>query len=217
MGNLLNPTPKVLIIHSHPSDESLNANILMHFIEGLRSRNCEYMLRDLNKEEFNPVYTRKEVEQSFNGIVSKVCMKEQEYLLWADILVWIYPCWNFSMPAILKGYIDKVFMIPNFSFASDEQGVEYRGGLFQNKKAFIIQTLGGCIDPNRKEIGKFPFIHDLILCLRYTGIHKIQFKQFQNIYTYRDKNHPQIKIILENSYDLGASLVDLPYNLESSL
>lgn len=210
-----NQSPKVLIIYSHPHEKSLNANIVKHFIKGLNSHNYEYIFRDINKEKFNPIYSTSELLQSYKGLVSRPYQKEQEYILWADILVWIYPCWNFSMPAILKGYIDKVLMIPNFSFASNEQGTEYKGGLFNNKKSLIIQTLGGTIDPTRKEIGRFPFIQDLILCLKYTGITQIQFKQFQNIYTYREKYHPQISKILEHSYELGSSLADLPFDLET--
>lgn len=206
---------KVLIIFAHPKRESLNGEILNSFVKGLEETGVDYQIRDLNKEEFNPVYNAEELEKSYEGIVPDYCSKEQEYLLWADIVVWIYPCWNFSMPAILKGYIDKVFLIPNFSFASDEKGVEYLGGLFSSKKGLIIQTLGGSIDKKRKEIGKYPFVQDLTLAMSYAGMKKVQFKQFENIYSFTDKDHPEIKEMLEEVYKFGSSLDELAFNLEA--
>ena len=134
---------KVLIIFAHPNKDSLDGSILEKFVEGLSKNNVEYKVRDLNLEKFDPVYTKIELENSYRGIVPEFCQKEQQYLLWANTLVWIYPCWNFSMPAILKGYIDKVFLIPNFSFSSDAKGTEYFGGLFSDKKALIIYVICG--------------------------------------------------------------------------
>ena len=134
---------RVLVVFAHPSRDSLNGAILQAYLEGLEEARLDYRLRDLYAIGFNPVLDRDEWMGGFAGKVPPDCAEEQEHILWADALTWIFPAWNFGLPAILKGYLDRVFLIPGFSFQSDDTGSTYHGGLLGHKKALIIQTLGG--------------------------------------------------------------------------
>lgn len=63
----------------------------------------------------------------------------QEKIKWADHMVWIYPVWWGSLPAILKGFIDRTFL-PGFAFQKRENSVWW-DKLLTNKTARIISTL----------------------------------------------------------------------------
>lgn len=63
----------------------------------------------------------------------------QEHIRWANHLVWIYPVWWGSLPALLKGFIDRVFL-PGFAFRKRENSVWW-DKLLTGKSARIISTL----------------------------------------------------------------------------
>ena len=72
---------------------------------------------------------------------------EQEKLLWADVLILQFPLWWFSMPAILKGWVDRVFAY-GFAYGVGEHsdkrwGDRYGEGTFVGKRAMLIVTTGG--------------------------------------------------------------------------
>src|SRR5690606_13363363 len=62
-----------------------------------------------------------------------------EKIKWADHLVWVYPVWWASLPAILKGFIDRLFL-PGFAFQKRENSL-LADGLLKGKTARIISTL----------------------------------------------------------------------------
>ena len=68
--------------------------------------------------------------------------QERRYIAEADALIFIYPVWWFAMPAILKGYIDRVFC-EGFAFAFE--GGRFKG-LLGGKRVFVINTTGGTGD-----------------------------------------------------------------------
>lgn len=72
---------------------------------------------------------------------------EQEKLLWADVIIFQFPFWWFSMPAILKGWIDRVYAF-GFAYGTGKYGGKYWGdrygeGTLQDKKAMLSITIGG--------------------------------------------------------------------------
>src|SRR5437016_1086528 len=72
---------------------------------------------------------------------------EQEKLLWADILILQFPLWWFTMPAILKGWVDRVFAY-GFAYGVGEHsdkrwGDRYGEGTLAGKRAMLIVTAGG--------------------------------------------------------------------------
>jgi NAD(P)H dehydrogenase (quinone) len=127
-----------LIIYAHPNENSLNHNLLQTVIENLTSENHEVIVRDLNKINFNPVLSLEDIEGQRMGKVSDDVQTEQDFISWAEHVTFIYPIWWTGMPAIMKGYIDRVFSY-GFAYRYD-QGVQK--GLLTGKQIIIINTHG---------------------------------------------------------------------------
>jgi len=72
------------------------------------------------------------------GEVTEEVEREQHYISWAQCLTFIYPIWWTGLPAMMKGYIDRVFSY-GFAYRYD-QGVQK--GLLTGKQAVIINTHG---------------------------------------------------------------------------
>lgn len=123
---------KYLIIYAHPNPKSFNHAILETISEELKKKKKEFKVRDLYKIGFNPALSTKDLSAIQNGAVPKDIEKEQEYIRKADTIVFIFPIWWSSMPAILKGYIDRVFSL-KFAYDITEDGVF---GLLKGKKVF---------------------------------------------------------------------------------
>lgn len=132
--------PKTLIVIAHPNLESFNQAIKDHLTTALEAQNHQVRVRDLYDLGFDPVLSPAELKQyeDEEKAISVDVKAEQEAILWADHIIFVYPTWWWSMPAILKGYFDRVF-VPGFAFSVSEKGIE---GLLKGKKAWIIQTTG---------------------------------------------------------------------------
>ena len=127
---------KILIINGHPDKETFNYAISEAYKIGALQSNAdiqEIKVRELN---FNPNLQfgyRKQTALEPDLIIA------QEKIKWADHLVWIYPVWWGSYPALLKGFIDRVFL-PGFAFQKKENSVRWDKYL-TGKTARIICTL----------------------------------------------------------------------------
>lgn len=83
---------------------------------------------------FNPVLKDDGFTVKQTGKIPASVRIEQEHLLWAENILFIFPTWWGGMPAILKGYIDRVFT-NGFAFESQAAGSK---GLLKNRKAMIF-------------------------------------------------------------------------------
>ena len=133
---------KVLIILAHPNLESFNHAICKTVANRLSKKGHEVKTRDLYQLGFDPVLPLEEWKNYGNADYQRPqdILAEQEAILWADHLVLVYPTWWWSPPAILKGYLDRVFT-PNFVFLFDEDGTQKVSPL-NGKTVSIIQTTG---------------------------------------------------------------------------
>jgi len=129
---------KNLIIYAHPNPASLNHFFKQTVLESLEQFGEEVMVRDLNEINFNPVLSLEDMKGQMMGKVAEDVQTEQDFITWADRIVFIYPIWWTGMPAIMKGYIDRVFSY-GFAYRYD-QGVQK--GLLAGKKAVIINSHG---------------------------------------------------------------------------
>jgi NAD(P)H dehydrogenase (quinone) len=87
---------------------------------------------------FNPVLTSSDFDAVKENNTPYDILKEQEYITDADYIWIIFPIWWTSMPAILKGYIDRVFLS---GFAYRMEG-DYPEGLLTDKQVIIINSMG---------------------------------------------------------------------------
>ena len=126
------------VIFSHPWDGSFNKAILDQVVKKLDETKEKYTVIDLNKDGFNPVMSEEELSLYSQGkSIDPLVLKYQEILKNTDELILIFPIWWMSMPAILKGFFDKV-MVKGFAYENAKNGIK---GLLTNiKTAKMITT-----------------------------------------------------------------------------
>lgn len=127
-----------LIIYAHPNENSLNHHLLSTVVETLQAHDQEVIVRNLYKISFDPVFSLTDMQGQRMGKVSEDVKIEQEYISWAEQITFIYPIWWTGLPAMMKGYIDRVFSY-GFAYRYD-QGIQK--GLLKDKKTVIINTHG---------------------------------------------------------------------------
>ncbi|MED1794168.1 NAD(P)H-dependent oxidoreductase [Brevibacillus nitrificans] len=127
---------KACILFAHEGESSFCHSILSHVTQSLEKQNIEYKLRDLYKMNFQPVFRSEDMKLVENGAASPDILEEQTIISESDLLVMIYPVWWWSTPAILKGYIDRVFT-DGFAFHYEEKGPV---GLLAGKQAIVFTT-----------------------------------------------------------------------------
>jgi len=126
-----------LIILAHPKQDSFSVTLKEQYQREMIKNGDKVKIRDLYKMKFNPVLNEEELANNNNGDTSADIAVEQNYIDWADQLTFIFPLWWNAFPAILKGYIDRVFT-NGFAFRITENGPE---GILK-KKVRLITTAG---------------------------------------------------------------------------
>ncbi len=127
---------KILVINGHPNSESFNFGIAAAYKAGAEESGAEVRSIHIADLNFNPnlqfgYRKRTELEPDL--------LHAWEQILWADHLVWIHPVWWGGIPAIMKGFIDRLFL-PGFAFQYRENSL-FWDKLLKGKSARIITTL----------------------------------------------------------------------------
>lgn len=127
---------KILIINGHPDKESFCFALAESYKKGADLSRADCKLVHLIDLDFNPILT-------FGyRIISELepdLVKMQQEILAADHLVLVYPNWWSTFPALLKGFIDRVF-VPNFAFKYRENSL-FWDKLLAGKTARMIVTM----------------------------------------------------------------------------
>jgi NAD(P)H dehydrogenase (quinone) len=169
---------KILVVYAHPHPESFNHAILEKFVEGLQSKNHEVEVLDLYALGFNPLLTAADLASLQGGEVPADIKAQQAKVARAEGLAFIFPIWWSSMPALLKGWIDRVFSL-GFAYAFTEEGPV---GLLKQQKALLITTSGG--DQaffDHSGIQKAIQMTVDLGIFGFTGIQKVQHEFFYNV------------------------------------
>ncbi len=129
---------KTTIILSHPWHGSFNKAIMDSVVNQLEQAKKAYQVIDLNKVAFNPVLEEKDLALFSKGeTTDPMVQKYQHMLMETDELVFIFPVWWFGIPAILKGFFDKV-MLKDFAYIEGKTGL--KGLLTHIKRTTVITT-----------------------------------------------------------------------------
>lgn len=128
---------KYLIIYAHPNAKSFNHAIKEKIEAALQASNYAFAVRDLYEMRFDPALKAAEIAMGWDGPVPDDIKQEQEHIRASDVLIFIYPIWWSGMPAMLKGYFDRVF---SYGFAWTMEQDTF-SGLLKGKKAVIVNTL----------------------------------------------------------------------------
>ncbi|MEM0992903.1 MAG: NAD(P)H-dependent oxidoreductase [Bacteroidota bacterium] len=127
---------RIAIIVGHPDPESFNFALADAYKKGAASSGAEVRTLIIKELSFNPNLQfgyRKRTELEPDLVAA------QDTLKWADHLVWVYPVWWGSVPAIMKGFIDRV-LLPGFAFKKREGSVWW-DKYFTGKTARLICTM----------------------------------------------------------------------------
>ncbi|MEK3883527.1 NAD(P)H-dependent oxidoreductase [Paenibacillus sp. PL2-23] len=129
-------TMKILIINGHPDPLSYCAALTDAYSKGAAERGAEVQTIHLSRITFNPnlqfgFRQRTELEEDL--------LEAQRLIQWAEHLVFVYPTWWGSMPAVLKGFIDRIFL-PGFAFKYRESSSLW-DKLLKGRTAHLIVTM----------------------------------------------------------------------------
>ncbi|MEI9988532.1 MAG: NAD(P)H-dependent oxidoreductase [Rhizomicrobium sp.] len=125
---------KHLIVVAHPAEHSFTMGLTQAYAAELEDLGHRQRICDLYRMGFDPALPAREL---ISGAAADA-KKAQDDIREADVLTVIYPLWWLSMPAMMKGYIDRVFA-RGFAYESDS-GVVH--GLLAGKKAVLITVSG---------------------------------------------------------------------------
>ena len=130
---------KVLVVYAHPNPQSFNHAVLEAFTKGLKDGGHTFEVVDLYASKFDPCEKLEDLTQFTGGQMPKDVLDQQEKVAGADALVFIGPVRGWLLPAILKGWIDRVFS-HGFAYKITEKGGAV--GLLKHKRALFIITTG---------------------------------------------------------------------------
>ena len=136
----------VLVVFAHPQRRSFCGAALEQVVAGIAKAGGTSRVRDLYNESFDPRLTSSEFERERkhgrDADVSPDVRNEQEDVMWADSIVFICPLWWSDVPAILKGWFDRVWS-KGFAWASE--GEPELAGVGP-KKALLLVSAGNSYD-----------------------------------------------------------------------
>jgi NAD(P)H dehydrogenase (quinone) len=144
-----------LIVYAHPEPRSFNASMRDVSITALREAGHDVVVSDLYAMKFNPAggprdfderadasffrYQREQRNACANGGFAREVAAEIDKVVRADVVILQFPLWWYSLPAILKGWVDRVFAM---GFAYDV-GRAHEAGPLRGKRAMVSLTTGG--------------------------------------------------------------------------
>jgi putative NADPH-quinone reductase len=144
----------ILLVFAHPEPQSFNGAMLRTAMATLEQAGHQVQVSDLYAQPFEPVsdrrnfttvqnaaYFKQQREELYaaahQGFAAEV-EAELQKLAWCDVMIWQFPLWWFGVPAVLKGWVDRVFAMGRAYGA----GQFYENGVFRGKRALLSLTTG---------------------------------------------------------------------------
>jgi len=145
----------VLIVYAHPEPKSFNGAMKDLAVQVLKDAGHSVVVSDLYAMKFTPAggpgdflerqddaffhYQREQMRATSDALFVPELKAEMDKLVWADLVIFQFPLWWFSLPAILKGWVDRVFAM-GFSYGREQR---YATGVFRGKRGMLAMTTGG--------------------------------------------------------------------------
>jgi putative NADPH-quinone reductase len=144
----------ILLVFAHPEPQSFNGAMLRTAVATLEAAGHQVQVSDLYAQPFEPVsdrrnfitvqdaaYFKQQREELYamahQGFAAEI-EAELQKLAWCDVMIWQFPLWWFGVPAVLKGWVDRVFAMGRAYGA----GRFYENGVFRGKRALLSLTTG---------------------------------------------------------------------------
>jgi putative NADPH-quinone reductase len=135
---------RLLVVFTHPDPDSFNAALCRTAVEALREGGHEVKLLDLYRDGFDPVFSAAEkasyltdTRRNIDGVAPHV-----DALRWAEGWVSIHPTWFYGAPAMLKGWLERVWL-PGVAFSVARARQRRIGGELRNIRLFVGITTSG--------------------------------------------------------------------------
>ncbi|KWZ65484.1 NAD(P)H-dependent oxidoreductase [Bacillus altitudinis] len=184
----------VLIIYTHPHHNSLNGAFFKEILKGSEENPNvqEVRIIDLYQDKFDPVLIFHEEKKRRDMHKDPEIQEYQEKIKWADNIVFVYPIWWGRPPAMLLGFIDRMFAA---NFAYRQTGGLLPEGLLKGKRAVCVSTMQG---PTHYPFFFLQNAHKVLMkraLLQYVGIKPVKFFEFGMMESPKGKHDVKLKRI----------------------
>ncbi|MFN3972391.1 MAG: NAD(P)H-dependent oxidoreductase [Gemmobacter sp.] len=134
---------RALVVYCHPQEGSFTSAVRDAVVAKLMGAGAEVRLRDLYAQGFSPVLTGVEWAGYLDSPANCALVEEEVAALrWCDTLIFVYPTWWYGLPAMLKGWLDRV-MLPEVAFLMpDAANRTIRPGLHHITRLGVFTTCG---------------------------------------------------------------------------
>lgn len=229
----------ILLVYAHPEAQSLNGSLKNFAVKHLQDAGHQVQVSDLyamkwkasldgedrtdrdRANRFKPVLdSRIALER---GTQSADIALEQEKLLWADTVILQFPLWWFSMPAILKGWVERVYAY-GFAYGVGEHsdthwGDRYGEGTLAGKRAMLLVTAGGW-ESHYSPRGINGPIEDILFPIHHGILYYPGFDVLPPFVAYRtdrfdEAKFPELCAALGERLDTLASTEPLPFRKQN--
>jgi putative NADPH-quinone reductase len=135
---------KVLVVLAHPNPDSFSHAIVDRVVSTLANREHSVSVIDLYGLDYSPALTRAELSAypTSEPAIDPMVIEHTRLIQECSTIVFVYPTWWSSMPAILKGWIDRT-MLPGIAFSVDPQTLKLQPELTNVRRLIGITTFGG--------------------------------------------------------------------------
>ena len=132
---------RALVVYCHPREDSFTAAVRDEVLMALDRHGAEVRVSDLYGSGFAPALTTAEHRAYLAGDITPV-VEEVEALRWCDTLIFVYPTWWYGLPAVLKGWLDRV-LLPGVAFLMPRADREtIRPNLTHIRRLGVFTTCG---------------------------------------------------------------------------
>lgn len=133
---------RVLVVYCHPNPKSFTHAVLEAVLAGLRKADAEVRVIDLHAERFDPVLVVDEEHRRRDLDQVEATRPHRELVAWCEQMIFVYPVWWGGFPAMLKGWIDRVFVSGlTYTFRDRPRTAVLPTGLMRGKDACFFYTL----------------------------------------------------------------------------
>lgn len=132
---------RALVVHCHPLEESFVAAARDRVLAALRAGGSEVRLTDLYAEGFEPAFTATDRARHLEPGADPSIQRHADDLAWCDTLVLVYPTWWSGQPAMLKGWMDRVW-VNGVAWTLPDGADRLRPGLRNVRRIVAVTTHG---------------------------------------------------------------------------
>ena len=159
--------------------ESYVHQLMAAFNRGLAEHTSDVVTYDLYDRQFDPVMHGADFNQFLGGDLPEEIRAYQQRLRCSDVLTCFYPVWWNDMPAILKGWVDRVFS-KGFAYELDEQGER---GLLTIKRVVLVCTLGNSgEEASHQRLEEAMRTKEQLGVFGYCGVPQVEHHFLHNVY-----------------------------------